>query len=712
MKHASLRHLAVAAVCASALACSREQPAAPATPAPAAAPAAAATAPAPAARSGAPELGTFGFDVAGMDRSVAPGDDFFAFANGAWVRNTPIPDDRSRYAMFSALAEKALARSREIVEGAAVRQNTVGDERKIADAYIAFMDEAAIEKRGLDGLKPRLDEIAAIDDVVSLSAAIGATLRADVDLLNATDYYTDRPFGVWVTQHLERPTEAVPYLVQGGLGMPDRDFFLEGGRFLELRAKYEAYVAQVLGLAGIADPAARAKRIVALETEIARVHATQLETSDVRKGANAWPRESFAARAPGIDWDALFEAAGLDAQTELIVWQPGAVQGMSALVASQPLQTWKDYLSFHEIDRHAGVLPKAYADASFAFHAQALYGTPKQRDRWKRALEMVDFALGEAVGKLYVERHFSAQTRARADAMVANIVAAFGRRIDALAWMTPETKAQAKKKLGTLTVGMGFPDSFRDYSALEIRREDALGNFQRASLFEYRRNLAKLGRPVTRDEWYLLPQQVNALNVPLENRLLFPAAILQPPFFDANADDAVNYGAIGGVIGHEITHSFDSSGALFDAEGRLANWWTPADLAKFEAAGKALAAQFSAYKPFPDLAVNGELTLAENIADVAGLATAYDAYRLSQEGKPAQVLDGFTPDQRFFLGWAQAWRSKYREPALRNALLTDGHAPGEYRSATVRNLDAWYPAFDVKEGQQRFLAKDQRVAVW
>ncbi len=387
------------------------------------------------------------------------------------------------------------------------------------------------------------------------------------------------------------------------------------------------------------------------------------------------------------------------------------MSGIAALVGKQPLATWKDYLAFHALDRAAPYLPKAFADAHFAFHGTALSGTPQQQERWKRAVDETDHALGEAVGRIYVGEHFSPETKARAEAMVKNLIVAFGQRIDALEWMTPQTRQRAKAKLAGLQVGVGYPAKWRDYAAFEVRRDDALGNAQRAGVFEYRRNLAKLGQPVDRGEWFLLPQEVNALNVPLENRLIFPAAILQPPFFDGAADDAVNYGAIGAVIGHEISHSFDNSGALFDESGKLANWWTKEDLAHFEAAGAALAAQFDTYKPFPDLAVNGKLTLGENIADVAGLATAYDAYKLAHPGA-GETLDGFSADQRLFLGWAQAWRSKAREPALRNTILTNVHAPGRYRALTVRNLDAWYAAFDVKPGQKLHLEPAQRVKVW
>ncbi len=659
-----------------------------------------------------PALGSFGVDLNGMDRTKTPGDDFFDFVNGNWVKNTEIPADRSRYNSFSVLNEKALARTRAIAEEAAANKSTSSDSKKIGDFYSAFMDEAGIEAKGIAPVQPELDAIAALKDKTELAHALGQTLRADVDVLNSTDYYTDRIFGLWVSQNLDKPNEYAAYLLQGGLGMPDRDFYLEDGRMVEMRKQYQDHIAKVLSLAGIKGADAKAKQILALEIAIARTHATQEDSNDVKKGANFWTRADFATKAPGLNWDAYFEGASLKDQANFIVWQPSAATGISNLVNTQSLETWKDYLAFHAIDRASPNLAKAFADERFDFYESKLNGTPKQQDRWKRGINALNEALGEAVGKIYVERHFSPETKKRADEMVQNLLVAFGKRIDAIAWMTPATKSHAKAKLATLKVGMGYPENWRDYSALQISADDALGNSARASQFEYQRNIAKLGTPMDRNEWYLLPQTVNALNVPLENRLLFPAAILEAPFFDGAADDAVNYGAIGAVIGHEITHSFDSSGALFDEQGRMVNWWTPEDLAKFDAAGAALAAQYDSYKPFPDLAVNGKLTLGENIADVAGLATAHDAYVLSQQGKPSVTLEGFTPEQRFFLGWAQAWRSKAREPAARNAVLTDVHAPGQYRAETVRNQDAWYTAFDVKEGQQRYLPPDKRVKVW
>lgn len=660
-----------------------------------------------------PQLGEFGFDSAGMDRDVAPGDDFFGYANGHWVAATEIPADRASVSSFSRVVATTEQQSRDIIEGAAANDRASGDDKKIGDYYAAFMDEAGIEVKGIAPVQPQLIALYRLADKQALAHALGGQLRTDVDLLNVTRTYTDRVFGLWISQDLHHPERNVPYLVQGGLGLPDRSYYLEkSGHATEVLAAYQAYATKLLELAGIADAAAKAKRIVALETEIARVHATGEQTNDIQAGANAWTRSDFSAKAPGLDWDAFLDAAGLGKQKNFVVWQPQAVTGISALVAARPLQDWQDYLVLHALDRAAPYLSKAFSNQHFAFHGTTLEGTPKQRQRWKRGIDATHQALGEAVGKRYVAKYVNADTQERAEAMVENIVAAFAKRIDKLEWMSAPTKRHAKAKIAALTVAVGYPDRWRDYAKLEVKRDDAFGNWQRAEAFDYRRNLDKLGKRPRHREWYMLPQTVNALNVPMENRLIFPAAILQPPFFDPAADDAVNYGAIGAVIGHEISHSFDNMGAMFDERGKLSNWWTPQDLSKFEAAGDALAAQFSAYEPFDNLSLNGRLTLGENIADVAGLATAYDAYQLSLQGKPAQTRDGFSSDQRFFLGYAQAWRSRYRDEALRNLVLTNVHAPGQFRAQTVRNLDAWYPAFEVKPGHSLYLPPEQRVRIW
>jgi putative endopeptidase len=520
-------------------------------------------------------------------------------------------------------------------------------------------------------------------------------------------------FGLWVSPDLHEPAINAPYLLQGGLDLPDREYYVsESPQMSAIRAKYVAHVAAMLRLAGRPDPDAAARGIVDLETRMARAHATRLESLEVRSADNPWKRTEFASRAPGLDWPVFLAAAGLGEAPVIVAWHPRAIAGLSALVASEPLDTWKNWLAFHAIDRRAGMLPPSYTSEWFAFHGRTLSGTPELAERWKRAVGATNAALGEAVGRLYVEHHFSAETKAQVQALVANVVAAFGKRIERLDWMSPATKARAKEKLSTLYVGVGYPERWTDYSGLEVVRGDALGNAERAELFEYRRRLAQLRAPADKTEWWMTPQTVNAVNLPLQNALNFPAAILQPPSFDPAAPAAVNYGNIGATIGHEISHSFDDQGALFDASGRLANWWSAEDLARFEGAGARLAAQYDQYAPFPDLHVNGKQTLSENIADLAGLAAAYDAWRASLGGARPPDVNGFTGEQQFFISYAQSWRSKDRPEALRQQIITDGHAPDEYRADTVRNLDAWYDAFDVKPGPRLFLAPPDRVRVW
>jgi putative endopeptidase len=697
-------------VCASALitACASTSPAEKPAPPPAPAPAPAA----PAAPK--PFYGSFGVDTPGMDTTVAPGDDFYRYVNGKWSDTTEIPPDRSGFGMFTRLAEDAAKDTRELLEAVAKSDAAPGSEaRKLGDLYATYMDEAAIEAKGATPLKPELDRINAVANRKALSALLGATLRSDVDPLNTGRATTERLVGLWVAEDLNDPSRYAAYLLQGGLGLPDRDYYLKDTpRFKEVKEKYQQHIAAQLKNAGIADADAKARAILALETKIAQAHWSAQDTQDVAKVNNPWKVADFARKAPGIDWAAYFSSAGLSSQKDFIVWQPSALTGIAKLVGSEPLQTWKDYLAFHTILRGAAFLSKPFVETSFDFNGKTLSGAQQLRERWKRGVDFTNGAMGEAVGKRYVEKHFPPAAKAEADVMVRNILAALGRHIDALEWMSPETKARAKEKLGTVQVGIGHPDTWRDYAALEVVKGDAYGNAERAEMFDHQRNLGKLGKAVDRKEWFMTPQEVNALNSPQQNSIIFPAAILQPPFFDPNADPAVNYGGIGAVIGHEIIHSFDDVGAQFDAKGKLSNWWTAKDLEQFQAAGKALAAQYDAYKPLPDMHVNGELTLGENIADVAGVSISHDAWVMSLEGQHAPMKDGFTGEQRFFLGFAQVWRNKFREPLLRRLLVTDGHSPGMYRAATVRNLDAWYPAFDVKPGQGLYLAPEQRVKVW
>ncbi|HEY0489406.1 MAG TPA: M13 family metallopeptidase [Telluria sp.] len=641
--------------------------------------------------------------------TVLPGDDFFSYANADWLAKTEIPADRSTWGAGAALAEETNERIRKMIEAIAADKKATGEARMVADFYTSFMDEAGIEAKGTAPIKPVLAKIDAIKDKAALVRALGSSMRADVDPLNATDFYTENLFGLWVAQGLNEPKRNTPYLLQGGLGMPDRAYYLtDSPRMADVRAKYLQHVAAMLKLAGYADADARAARVLALETAIAQSHAPREDSANVQKSNNSWTMKDFAARAPGMDWKAFFKAAGLSGQDKFIVWHPTAMTGAAKLVASTDLATWKDALAFHAINQHAAMLPKAFAGQNFAFYGTAMSGTPQQSARWKRALSVTNAAVDEAVGHLYVDRYFPAENKQRLQQMVSNIVTAFSKRVDKLEWMAPATRAHAQEKLKTLYVGIGYPEKWKSYAGLEVVRGDALGNAMRASQFQYRHALAKLKKPVDRTEWSMPPHVVNAVNMPMQNALNFPAAILQPPFFDPKASDAANYGAIGAVIGHEISHSFDDQGAQFDATGRLRDWWTREDLEHFKAASNKLIAQYSDYKPFPDLAVNGQLTLSENLADLAGLAAAYDAYKATQQGT-ASMLDG---DREFFIGYGNTWRTKMREAAARQRILTDGHSPGEYRTATVRNLDAWYKAFDVKPGQKLYLAPGERVRVW
>ncbi|WP_426110830.1 M13 family metallopeptidase [Massilia sp. PWRC2] len=641
--------------------------------------------------------------------ALLPGDDFFTYANSEWLAKTEIPADRSSWGAFASIAEDTNARIVKMFDSINADPKAKPDARKVASFYQTFMDESAIEAKGAAPLKPLLANIAAISSKAQLTRALGASLRADVDPLNNTNFFTENIFGFWVAPGLADPTRNVPFLLQGGLGMPDRAYYLtDNANMAELRSKYQQHIAAMLALAGFGDSEARAVKVMALETAIAQAHASREDSADVLKANNSWTLKDFASKAPGMDWAAFFKAAGLSGQSTFIVWHPGAATGEAALVASTDLATWKDYLAFHQINHVGGSLSKAFVDQRFAFYGKALSGTPQQSLRWKRALAATNSALDQSVGRVYVERNFAAADKLRIQHMVTNIIAAFSQRIDKLDWMAPATRAQAQEKLKTLYVGVAYPDRWDSYAGLRVVPGDAFGNVVRAEAFQTRQQLAKLGKKADKSEWAMPPQLVNAVNMPLQNGIVFPAAILQPPFYDPKASDATNYGAIGSVIGHEISHSFDDQGAQFDAQGRLRDWWTTQDKEHFTQASARLATQFSAYKPFADLAVNGNLTLSENLADLAGVAAAYDAYRTTLAGKSAP-LDG---DKDFFLGYAHSERSKMRDAQLRRIVLTDGHAPSQYRAATVRNLDAWYQAFDVKPGQSLYLAPTERVRVW
>lgn len=657
-----------------------------------------------------------GVDKAYMDPSVKPGDNFDDYANGGWRKTAEIPADRSSIGVGLDVSLRAEARTAAIIKGAAATKGAPGsDQQRIADYYAAYTDTNGIEARGLKPIQASLAAIAAIRDKHDLSRAIGAAMRSDTDPFNNNNYAsTNDLFGLFVSQDLNQPTRNVPYLMQGGLGLPDRDYYLsDKPEMAEVRTAYQAYLAQLMQLAGLSDPQGRAARVFALETKIAAAQTDIIASQDAHKGDNPWTRADFDARAPGLDWAAFWTAAGLPAgQRDFIAWQPDAITKLSALVASEPLQSWQDWLAFHTINQVTSVLPKAIDDASFGFYGRTLTGTPAQQPREKRGIAAVNGALGEAVGKIYAQRYFPASSKTEIQAMVKNIVGAFDRRVAALDWMAPATKKEARAKLAVLKVGVGYPDHWWNYPKFDVRTDDPVGNAQRAKLALYRYHLSKLGKPVDRSEWWMTPQTVNAVNLPLQNALNFPAAILESPYFDPKFDAAANYGAIGSVIGHEISHSFDNLGADFDSTGRLHNWWTPADLKRFEEAGQALVAQYSAYEALPGLHLNGEQELGENIADVAGLTAAYEAYKASLGGKPAPVVDGLTGDQRFFLAFAQGWRTKMRDRALRARIATDVHAPAPWRVLTVRNLDAWYAPFKVQPGQALYLPPEKRVHVW
>ncbi|HUP66787.1 MAG TPA: M13 family metallopeptidase [Sphingomicrobium sp.] len=654
-----------------------------------------------------------GVDLASMDKTIAPGENFFLYANGNWVKKSQIPADRSSIGAFFTARQEVEKQNLELINSL-LKSNpdANSNEGRIVSYFKAYNDQAAIDSAGMAPVKADLDRFMAIQDKGQLAEVLGGQIRADVDPFNATDFNTENLFGIFVTQGLATPGEVVPYVLQGGLGLPDREYYLSGDKEMaDIRSAYKPYIQQVLTLAGVPDPAARAQRIYDLEMRIAQAHVTREEANDYAKAAAIWTRADFQKNAPGLDWNRFLNAAQLSGYDKFDAYEANAIRNLSALVASQPLDAWKDWLVFHQINSHADVLPSKIDQANFAFFGGKLNGQPQQLPREKRALTALNANLGDAMGKAYVDKYFPASAKTEVQQMVANIKAAFAAKVKALDWMAPSTKAEALKKVENIEVGVGYPDTWRDYGSLQLGTS-AYANQVAAQKAEYAHQLGKIGKAPDRKEWWMTPQTVNAVNLPVQNALNFPAGLLQRPFFDAKADPAFNYGAVGSVIGHEISHSFDNNGAAFDATGALRDWWTPADLKRFQEAGAALAKQFDAYEALPGLHVRGELTLGENIADVAGLSAAYDAYHASLNGKPAPVIDGLTGDQRFFIAYGQAHASKMRDGYLRQIVTTNEHAPDPFRALTVRNLDAWYQAFGVKPGAKLYLAPEQRVKVW
>ena len=644
------------------------------------------------------EIGSFGFDIAGMDRTVVPGNNFYEFANGTWAKTTPIPADRSNYGMFTLLDDLSKERTRTIIEEQAKQSNS-----KIGAAYSTFLDTAAIEANGLAPIQPWLDAVRALPGKAEYAALVARADRMSIS----------GPFPSFVNVDDKQNDQYVLNMLQGGIGMPDRDYYLKDDpKIAETRAKYVQFLTQMLTHAGESNAAARAKAILDYETRLARAHWTQVESRDATKTYNKMTIAQLQKRAPGFDFRAYFNGIGADKANEVIVYQPSAFTGIAAAISKAPLQVLKDQLLVRSLSAYASVLPKAIDDTNFAFYGTALSGTPQQQERWKRGVDFTTDALADEISEIYVERHFPPATKAAADELVRNVVAAMGRRIDQLTWMTPETKTRARAKLANFTTKIGYPSQWRDYSALDIRSGDALGNAMRSAEFEHVYQVGKLGGPVRRWEWFMTPMTINAYANFNMGEIVFPAAILQPPFFDPNADPAINYGGIGAVIGHEISHHFDDQGSKYNEQGLLADWWTKRDLEAFTNATKKLVEQYNVYEPLPGMKIKGEFTLGENIGDLAGLTVAYDARKTSLGGQEAPVIDGFTGDQRFYLGWAQIWRRNYREANLRQRLITDPHSPSEQRAAIVRNLDPWYPAFDVQPGQTLYLPPEQRVRVW
>jgi putative endopeptidase len=655
--------------------------------------------PAPATKdANKPQIGDFGFDMAGRDTSVTPGTDFFDYTNGGWVKATPIPADRSSYGMFHVLQDLSLARTRTILDAAATKP---GD--KVGDFYTSFMDEAAVNAKGAAPVKPMLAALRATKDKTALVTEIARLQRQGVGGL----------VGVGVQQDDKDPTTYVVGLGQSGLGLPDRDYYLkDDAKLATIRTAYQAYLTRMLTLAGEPNAAARAAAVFAMEKGLATAHWTRIESRDADKTYNKWTAADFAAKAPGFPWAQYMTAMGVAGRPFYLVAQPTAFTGEAKVFADTPLAVLQDYAMLKVLRAYAPYLSSDFDKTNFGFYGTTLSGTPEQQVRWKRGVSTVSGAMGEAIGQQYVAKYFPPASKAAADDLVKNVIAAMGERLKNLEWMAPETKTKALAKLAAFTPKIGYPDKWRDYSALQIQRGDLVGNVSRANAFEYDRDLKKLGQPIDRAEWFMTPMTINAYANPTMNEVVFPAAILQPPFFDPKADPAVNYGGIGAVIGHEISHHFDDQGRKYDLNGKLTDWWTAQDVARFKVFTDALVKQYDAYEPLPGQHIQGGLTLGENIADLAGLTVAYDAYHKSLGGKPAPIIDGTTGDQRFYYGWAGVWRTKFRDAALQQALLSDPHSPGHQRVLTVRNLDPWYAAFGAKPGEASYLAPANRVRIW
>lgn len=649
-----------------------------------------------------PELGEWGIETADMDETIAPGDDFYRHVNGAWLNAFDIPEEFSSYGSFTILFERSEERVRGIIEDAATGENAAGSvEQKIGDFFASFTDTDAIEAAGLD---PLADDLAFIDGLQTHEDVARAMAEPALGLSSF--------FSGWVNIDSKQTSRYIFYMTQAGLGMPNRNYYLEE-QFADKRPVYQAYIEQLLALSGSANAEADADAIMALETRMAEAHWEPAKRRNRDLTYNLKTADELAAFAPGAPWRVMLSSAGLGDQQEFVLREDDAIQRLAAIFGETPVETWRAYLRYHLLSDNAAILPAAYDEATFAFFGAELRGTPKQRERWKRGVAAVNSALGEAVGEVYVERYFPAQSKEKMEALVVNLRTALDERLDTLPWMGEATKAEAHAKLEKFTPKIGYPEKWRDYSDFEVVRGDAYGNAKRSRAFLWSDQIDKLGAPIDRTEWFMTPQRVNAYYNPTMNEIVFPAAILQAPFFDPNADPAVNYGAIGAVIGHEIGHGFDDQGRKSDGDGMLRDWWTEEDAANFQKLADRLGAQYAAYEPIPGFPLNPALSMGENIGDLGGLSMAYHAYKLSLNGEEAPIIDGFTGDQRFFMAWAQIWKRQVREEALKNQIATGPHSPARYRvNGVVRNIDAWYDAFGVTEDNALYLPPEERVQIW
>jgi len=646
----------------------------------------------------------FGIDLAGRDTAVKPGDDFYSYAGGTWMKTAKMPADRTSWTSFTKLADENEVRIRGILEAAGAHHAATDSvEQKIGDFYASFLDTKSIEADGLNKAAQEILAIAQADSYESVAQLMGAPALG-----------LPGPIDLGITLDEKNPDRYVVTIGHGGLGLPDRDFYLrDDEQFKTVRAAYEAHIGRMLALASYPGADAAAAHIVSLETEIAKLHWPRAERRDRDRTYNPMTVDELQQMAPEYPWGSLLAGAELQDPGTIVVAEKSAIAPLARLFRTTDLADWRAYLLYHFLAHHAAVLPSAFDQEAFSFYDHTLSGQPEQRARWKRAVGATNGALGEAVGRLYVERYFPPESKAAAVALVENLRNAYGERIRAAKWMSAETREAALRKLATFRPKIGYPDHWRDYSGLNVVRGDAFGNMERAAVFSWHRELERLHKPTDRDEWFMSPQTINAYYNPIFNEIVFPAAILQPPFFDPKADPAVNYGGIGGVIGHEMSHGFDDQGAKSDEKGVLRDWWLPSDVSAFKIFGDHLADQYSAFEPLPGIKVNGRLTLGENLGDVGGISVAYAAYHRALGGEKAPVLDGVTGDQRFFLGWAQVWRTLIRDEALRNRLLTDPHSPGYYRvNGVVRNVDAWYAAFGVQPTDKLYLKPEDRVHIW